>query len=258
MNRSLPKSALIPASDYVIFGGTGDLATRKILPALFWRFLDGQINEDFSIYMCSRKEIQIEDLELRISKQGSGIKKENKVSWEKFKRLIKLIKLDVSNGAGAEVLKEEVKEAFNSGKLDRDVIVVVKGQGPNANGMPELHSLTPILGVLQEKGFKVALVTDGRMSGASGKIPAAIHLYPEAKEDGPISKLKDGDLIELNSETGVLRTNVDLNNRTSKTVSLDKTQGGFGRELFSVLRSNANCAEMGGGINTLEKTHGNE
>ena len=116
MNISLPKSALIPASDYVIFGGTGDLATRKILPALFWRFLDGQINEKFAIYICSRKEIQIEDLELRISKQGLGIKKENKVSWEKFKRIIKLTKLDVSNGAGAEVLKEELNKNASSSR----------------------------------------------------------------------------------------------------------------------------------------------
>ena len=145
--------------------------------------------------------------------------------------------------------QEEVKKAFDSGKLEKDVIVVVKGQGPKANGMPELHSLTPLLSILQEKGFKVALVTDGRMSGASGKIPAAIHLYPEAIEGGPISKLRDGDLIELNSENGLLRTSIDPSDRTSQNVSLNGDQGGFGRELFSVLRSNANCAEMGGGIN---------
>ena len=154
--------------------------------------------------------------------------------------------------------QEEVKKAFDSGKLEKDVIVVVKGQGPKANGMPELHSLTPLLSILQEKGFKVALVTDGRMSGASGKIPAAIHLYPEAIEGGPISKLRDGDLIELNSENGLLRTSIDLSDRTSQNVSVNGDQGAFGRELFSVLRSNANCAEMGGGINSLETTYGNE
>ena len=154
--------------------------------------------------------------------------------------------------------QEEVKKAFDAGKLEKDVIVVVKGQGPKANGMPELHSLTPLLSILQEKGFKVALVTDGRMSGASGKIPAAIHLYPEAIEGGPISKLRDGDLIELNSENGLLRTSIDLSDRTSQNVSLNGDQGGFGRELFSVLRSNAKCAEMGGGINSLETTYGNE
>ena len=154
--------------------------------------------------------------------------------------------------------QEEVKKAFDSGKLEKDVIVVVKGQGPKANGMPELHSLTPLLSILQEKGFKVALVTDGRMSGASGKIPAAIHLYPEAIEGGPISKLRDGDLIELNSENGLLRTYIDLSDRTSQNVSLNGDQGGFGRELFSVLRSNANCAEMGGGINSLETSYANE
>ena len=212
-----------------------------------------------SLRVKSQDESILRTLEKPFMKSG-GIKV---LSGNLGKAVIKVSAVSENNlNISAKALifssQEEVKEAFNSGKLDRDVIVVVKGQGPKANGMPELHSLTPILGVLQEKGFKVALVTDGRMSGASGKIPAAIHLYPEAKEDGPISKLKDGDLIELNSETGVLRTDVDLNNRTSKTVSLDKTQGGFGRELFSVLRSNANCAEMGGGINMLEKTHGNE
>ena len=98
MKVNLPKSALIPASDYVIFGGTGDLATRKILPALFWRFLDGQINENFNIFVCSRKETTMELLEQRISEQELGIWKENKLSWKKFKKLIKLqSKTNLSN-----------------------------------------------------------------------------------------------------------------------------------------------------------------
>ena len=108
MKVNLPKSALIPASDYIIFGGTGDLATRKILPALFWRFLDGQINENFNIFVCSRKETTMEFLEQRISEQEGGIWKENKLSWKKFKILIKLIRLDVSTGIGSETLKAKL------------------------------------------------------------------------------------------------------------------------------------------------------
>lgn len=93
---------------------------------------------------------------------------------------------------------------FKAGALDRDCVVVVKGQGPKANGMPELHKLTPLLGTLQDKGFKVALLTDGRMSGASGKVPAAIHLTPEALDGGLIAKVQDGDLIRVDALTGEL------------------------------------------------------
>ena len=144
-----------------------------------------------------------------------------------------------------------VQQAFDNGMLEKDVIVVVRGQGPRANGMPELHSLTPMLSVIQDKGFKVALVTDGRMSGASGKIPAAIHLYPEAIESGPISKINDGDLIVLDVENGLLSVEADLSDRTSNLVGLDTNEIGFGNELFSVLRNNSANAEMGGGVNNL-------
>ena len=99
--------------------------------------------------------------------------------------------------------------AYKKGELHRDVVVVVRFQGPRANGMPELHKLTPALGVLQDKGFKVALVTDGRMSGASGKVPAAIHLSPEALGGGPIGKLRDGDVIRLSADDGRLNALVD-------------------------------------------------
>src|SRR5207253_7092493 len=93
--------------------------------------------------------------------------------------------------------QNEVLQAFKAGELDRDVVVVVRFQGPRANGMPELHKLTPALGVVQDRGYKVALVTDGRMSGASGKVPAAIHVYPEAAAGGPLAKLRDGDPVRL-------------------------------------------------------------
>ena len=145
----------------------------------------------------------------------------------------------------------EVKDAFDSGLLEKDVIIVVRDQGPRANGMPELHSLTPMLSIIQDKGFQVALVTDGRMSGASGKIPAAIHLYPEAFEGGPISKIVDGDFLTLNAITGELFTQTDLANRTSQQNVNSSDSRGFGREIFSVLRQNSSNAEMGGGINSL-------
>ena len=157
--------------------------------------------------------------------------------------------------AKAKIFKsqEEVKKAFEAGELDRDVVVVVKDQGPKANGMPELHSLTPILAILQEKGYKVALVTDGGMSGASGKIPAAIHLFPEAVEGGAIGKIQDGDIVELDGKNGVLKTNSNLAQSTLEKDTLASYETGFGRDLFSVLRKNAACAEKGGGINSLEK-----
>ena len=103
----------------------------------------------------------------------------------------------------------ELQEAFQRGELERDFVAVVRFQGPRANGMPELHKLTPTLGVLQDRGFKVALVTDGRMSGASGKVPAAIHVTPEAAERGPLARLRDGDLIRLDARRGRLEALVD-------------------------------------------------
>ena len=107
----------------------------------------------------------------------------------------------------------DVVAAFKAGELDQDVVVVVRFQGPRANGMPELHSLTPSLAVLQDRGYRVALVTDGRMSGASGKVPAAIHCTPESLGGGPLSQLRDGDVIKLCAETGQLSTSADLDSR---------------------------------------------
>ena len=109
--------------------------------------------------------------------------------------------------------QEELQAAFKAGELDRDFVAVVRFQGPKANGMPELHSLTPPLAVLQDTGFKVALVTDGRMSGASGKVPAAIHVTPEAVDGGPIAKIRDGDMIRLDADAGTLEVLADLSAR---------------------------------------------
>jgi len=135
--------------------------------------------------------------------------------------------------------------AFKRGELERDFIAVVPFQGPKFNGMPELHSLTPTLTVLQKKGFKVGLVTDGRMSGASGKVPAAIHLTPEAYDGGLISKIQTGDLLRLDSENGVLEV---LNAATviaRPSVQKDNSQFRFGRELFAKLRTGVSQSEEG-------------
>lgn len=139
-------------------------------------------------------------------------------------------------------------EAFQSGELDRDCIVVVRFQGPSAIGMPELHRLTPPLGVLQDRGHKVALVTDGRMSGASGKVPAAIHLTPEAFKGGLIGKIQNGDIVEIDTETGCLVLHVDeqeLANRQQADFDLTDSHQGMGRELFAGMRSTLTGAEEG-------------
>ncbi len=139
--------------------------------------------------------------------------------------------------------QEAVNAAFAAGELDRDVVVVVRFQGPRANGMPELHKLTPALGVLQDRGHKVALVTDGRMSGASGKVPAAIHVTPEALGGGALALLRDGDLIRLCGHQGLLDTSADLSARTP--AAPPPTGEGMGRELFAMMRANADGAERG-------------
>ncbi|MBA3848029.1 MAG: phosphogluconate dehydratase, partial [Planctomycetes bacterium] len=136
-----------------------------------------------------------------------------------------------------------VAEAFAKGQLDRDVVVVVRFQGPRANGMPELHKLTPPLGVLQDRGYRVALITDGRMSGASGKVPAAIHCTPEALGGGPLSQLRDGDPITLCAATGQLSTNADLSSRAPAAMTEDIH--GVGRELFAMFRTHSDSAERG-------------
>ncbi len=142
----------------------------------------------------------------------------------------------------------EVQAAFRSGALDRDVVVVVRGQGPRANGMPELHKLMPLMGALQDRGFKVALVTDGRMSGASGKVLAAIHVTPEAAEGGPLARLRNGDIVRVDAEVGVLDVIApfDWCDRPLAQMHLAGNERGMGRELFALFRRNACSAERGG------------
>jgi phosphogluconate dehydratase len=139
-----------------------------------------------------------------------------------------------------------VKEAFKRGEFTSDCVIVVRFQGPQANGMPELHSLTPTLTVLQDRGLKVALVTDGRMSGASGKVPAAIHVSPEAACGGPLARLRDGDIIRLDATAGALTVLApDFETRAPVTVDLSANGFGVGRELFEVFRRNAGPATSG-------------
>ena len=143
--------------------------------------------------------------------------------------------------------QDQVSAAFKAGELDRDVIVVVRFQGPRANGMPELHKLTPSLGVLQDKGHKVALVTDGRMSGASGKVPAAIHISPEALAGGPIARLRDGDIVRLCGHDGSLTALVDATEWDAREPAAPPpAHVGTGRELFAFMRHGADTAERGG------------
>jgi phosphogluconate dehydratase len=147
--------------------------------------------------------------------------------------------------------QEALQQAFKAGELERDFVAVVRFQGPRANGMPELHKLTPPLAVLQGKGFKVALVTDGRMSGASGKVPAAIHASPEALAGGPLAKVRDGDVIRLDAVAGTLQALVDpvawaaREAAVLSEASAEDNGHGLGRELFAGMRRNVISAEEG-------------
>ncbi len=145
--------------------------------------------------------------------------------------------------------QEEVKAAFRRDEFTADTVVVVRFQGPRANGMPELHSLTPTLAVLQDRGLRVALVTDGRMSGASGKVPAAIHVSPEAACGGPLAYLRDGDMIRLDADAGTLEALVpDLLSRTPVDADLSHNQHGSGRELFAAFRTHVGAADSGAAL----------
>jgi phosphogluconate dehydratase len=144
--------------------------------------------------------------------------------------------------------QDAVKAAFKAGEFTSDTVVVVRFQGPQANGMPELHTLTPLLTVLQDRGLKMALVTDGRMSGASGKVPAAIHVSPEAACGGSLARLQDGDVIRLDAVAGTLEVKADLTARTPAQPDLSANGFGIGRELFEPFRRNVGTAETGAAV----------
>jgi len=150
--------------------------------------------------------------------------------------------------------QEALDAAFKAGELDRDFIAVVRYQGPAACGMPELHGLMKPMGVLQDRGFKVAIVTDGRMSGASGKVPSAIHMSPEALKGGLIAKVRDGDMIRLDADAGTLELLVDaqtLYARLETPVDMSAHRHGMGRELFAMMRLTCNGADEGACTFTL-------
>ncbi|WP_417741694.1 phosphogluconate dehydratase [Salipiger sp.] len=145
--------------------------------------------------------------------------------------------------------QEAVKTAFKAGEFTEDTIVVVRFQGPSANGMPELHGLTPTLAVLQDRGLKVALVTDGRMSGASGKVPSAIHISPEAAKGGPLARLRDGDLVRVDAVAGEITCLAeDFETREPVTADLEGNGHGVGRELFEAFRQNVGLASNGAAV----------
>jgi phosphogluconate dehydratase len=146
--------------------------------------------------------------------------------------------------------QEELMQAYRQGRLNRDFVAVIRFQGPAANGMPELHQLTPVLATLQDQGLHVALVTDGRMSGASGKVPAAIHVWPEALAGGPLAKVRDGDLIRLDATSGELSVEEgpDWADRALATADLSSRQYGLGRELFASARRCVGSAEEGASL----------
>ncbi|MES2888858.1 MAG: dihydroxy-acid dehydratase, partial [Pseudomonadota bacterium] len=144
--------------------------------------------------------------------------------------------------------QDEVLVAFKAGELNRDVVVALRFQGPRANGMPELHKLTPSLSVLQDQGHRVALITDGRMSGASGKVPSAIHIWPEAQQGGALAKLVDGDVVRVDAEQGRLHALVDAQEWAARPLAVKSSEAahfGTGRELFAAHRSGSACAEEG-------------
>jgi phosphogluconate dehydratase len=171
---------------------------------------------------------------------GQGVMKVSAVAPE---RQIIEAKARVFNGQDA------VKEAFKAGEFTEDTVVVVRYQGPAANGMPELHSLTPVLAVLQDRGLKVALVTDGRMSGASGKVPSAIHIAPEAAHGGPLAKLIDGDLVRVDAVAGTLDVLTSgVMDREVVPPDLSANEFGTGRELFALFRRSVSASTDGAGV----------
>jgi len=162
---------------------------------------------------------------------------------------VKMEHRKISAPARIFLSQDEMLHAFQTNQLDGfDFIAVVRGQGPSANGMPELHKLTPTLGILQDRGQKVALLTDGRMSGASGKVLAAIHVTPEALHGGALGKLQEGDIIEIDAETGVLNVQLstqELLARPQQVIDTTGNQFGLGRELFAPFRNQVTSAETG-------------
>ena len=240
--KELLENGLLDGSAASVWGKTiKDYASEPILKdgKLEWRAAPPN-SSDLSILRPINKPHQ----------PNGGLKM---LSGNLGKAVIKISAVSENNRvitAPAQVFSNEadVKIAYNNGELNKNVVVVVLAQGPQANGMPELHSLTPILANLQDKGFKVALVTDGRMSGASGKIPAAIHVFPEAVNGGNIGRIKNGDIITVDATLGKLEVKEEISSRAPFSIASKNNPNSFGRSLFAQMRSQSANAEAGGGI----------
>ncbi|MEV3827428.1 phosphogluconate dehydratase [Aeromonas caviae] len=240
MMRRLAEEGLIHLDATPVFGEMQDYLSR---PAL----VDGKLvwqpvgeSADPSVLSPSGSEFQATGgTKLLAGNLGRAVVKVSAVAPEY--RVIE---------APARVFSSQhaVEAAYKAGELNQDAVIVVRHNGPAANGMPELHKLMPVLGNLQKAGHKVALVTDGRLSGASGKIPAAIHVTPEALHGGAIGLLADGDLLRVDAESGRLDCLTDLSGRTQAEIDLTLEQEGWGRELFSVMRRAVSSAECGATI----------
>ena len=220
----------------VAAGGTADYATEPVLEngTLTWQPAPQASGDDTILRPVARAFMPDGGMRLVKGNLGRATFKTSAVDAARW---------TIEAPARVFTTQDAVQAAFKAGELNRDVIVVVRFQGPRANGMPELHKLTPPLGVLQDKGFKVALVTDGRMSGASGKVPAAIHVTPEALGGGPLAYVEDGDVIKLCGHDGLLQLKADLSGR--EPAIAPRAEMGMGRELFAMLRNHADGAEDG-------------
>jgi phosphogluconate dehydratase len=235
--RELLGAGLLHADTLTVAaGGMADYIQEPYLAGddLAWRALPAQSGDETMLRPATSPFLPDGGMRLVQGNLGRGTFKTSAVDPERW---------TIEAPARVFETQEAVSEAFKNGELDRDVIVVVRFQGPRANGMPELHKLTPPLGVLQDRGHRVALVTDGRMSGASGKVPAAIHVTPEALGGGPLALLRDGDVVRLSADSGALDVLADLAGR--EPASLEETQTGTGRELFGMFRHYAGGAEQG-------------
>jgi phosphogluconate dehydratase len=235
--RELLGAGLLHADTLTVAtGGMADYIQEPYLAGedLAWRALPAQSGDETMLRPATSPFLPDGGMRLVQGNLGRGTFKTSAVDPERW---------TIEAPARVFGTQEAVSEAFKNGELDRDVVVVVRFQGPRANGMPELHKLTPPLGVLQDRGHRVALVTDGRMSGASGKIPAAIHVTPEALGGGPLALLRDGDVVRLSADTGSLDVLADLTGR--EPASPEETQTGTGRELFGMFRHYAGGAEQG-------------
>ena len=242
--RTLLEEGLLDGSAASIYGeNIEDCAVEPILAGndIAWRAAPEMSADEEILRPAIRPHAKTGGLKMLSGNMGRAVIKISAV--EESRHIIKAPAVVFENEA-------DVKQAFAEGRLDKDCIVVVRAQGPRACGMPELHSLTPLLSTLQDKGFKVALVTDGRMSGASGNVPAAIHLCPEAVAGGPIGQIAEGDIITLDAVTGALSVDADLSARPPKT-DFVLNKSGFGRGLMAAMRNSAGDAEQGGGVTLL-------